>query len=153
MRRPRPPVTSLGTPSLSLSVLLAESPVPRTEWAQSCICASCLPAWKALSPNTDSADFFSLASLCGLWNLQFPDQGLNPGPRRWDCGILTTRPPGNSQLILSCHLSVCSDYIPLEETCFTFPSKVMLSPPLLLFFPLSEFIIICHILSIFCLVF
>ena len=121
-----------------------ESSVPRTRWAPSCISASCLPAWKALSPDTASADFFPLASLCGLWNPQFPNQGLNPGSWQWDYGVLTTRPPGNSQLILSCHVSVCSDYIPLEETCFTFLSKVMLSPPLLLYPPLSEFIIICH---------
>ena len=26
----------------------------------------------------------------------FPNQGLDPGPLRWKCRVLTTGPPGNS---------------------------------------------------------
>ena len=29
---------------------------------------------------------------------QFPDQGLNPCPLHWKCGVLTTGPPGKSPL-------------------------------------------------------
>ena len=57
---------------------------------------------------------------CGRWDLQslvaawellietrgihFPDQGLNPdlGPLPWECGVLATRPPGNSLSATSC---------------------------------------------------
>ena len=28
--------------------------------------------------------------------IQFPDQGLNPGPWQWRCQVLTARPPGSS---------------------------------------------------------
>ena len=34
-----------------------------------------------------------------LWHargIQFPDQGSNPGPLHWECGVLTTVPPGKS---------------------------------------------------------
>ena len=34
-----------------------------------------------------------LAVLCGI---QFPDQGLNRGHLRWECGVLATGPPGKS---------------------------------------------------------
>ena len=30
---------------------------------------------------------------CGI---QFPNQGSNPGPPRWECGVLATAPPGTS---------------------------------------------------------
>ena len=108
-----PPVTSFGAPSLSLSEPRVESSVSRTCWAQSCISASCSPAWKALSPDTASADFFSwlLCVLCGIVCF------LTQGPQQWDYGVLTTRPPGNSQLILSCHVSVCSETVALKISC------------------------------------
>ena len=34
--------------------------------------------------------------LQGLWESQFPSQGLNQDPWEWKPGILTTRPPENS---------------------------------------------------------
>ena len=51
---------------------------------------------------------------CGLWDLlvaacgllavvcriQFPDQGLNPGPLHWEHRVLTTGPPGKYHLLL-----------------------------------------------------
>jgi len=36
---------------------------------------------------------------CGV---QFPDQGLNPGPLHEECGILATGPPGKSL-----HFKIC----------------------------------------------
>ena len=30
---------------------------------------------------------------CGI---QFPEQGMNPGPMHWECGVLATGPPGKS---------------------------------------------------------
>ena len=36
----------------------------------------------------------SLAVACGI---QFPDQGLNPGPLHWELGVLVTGPPEKSQ--------------------------------------------------------
>ena len=34
-----------------------------------------------------------------MWHVgpKLPDQGLNPYPLHWKCGVLTTGPPGNSQ--------------------------------------------------------
>ena len=29
---------------------------------------------------------------CGMWDLKFPDQGLNPGPLHWELRVLTTAP-------------------------------------------------------------
>ena len=37
----------------------------------------------------------SEAASCGI---QLPDQGLNPGPRHWECGVLATGPPGRPQI-------------------------------------------------------
>ena len=37
----------------------------------------------------------SEAASCGI---QLPAQGLNPGPRHWDCGVLATGPPGRPQI-------------------------------------------------------
>ena len=34
-----------------------------------------------------------LVAACGTW---FPDQGSNPGPLHWECGVLTTGPSGKS---------------------------------------------------------
>ena len=34
-----------------------------------------------------------LVVACGVW---FPDQGLNPGPLNWECGVLTTGLPVKS---------------------------------------------------------
>ena len=34
---------------------------------------------------------------CGM---QFPDQGLNPGPLHWECGVLATGPPGKTQFLV-----------------------------------------------------
>ena len=31
-----------------------------------------------------------LVAACGTW---FPDQGSNPGPLHWECGVLATGPP------------------------------------------------------------
>ena len=33
--------------------------------------------------------FFPFVSITGIWNLYFPNQGLNPQPLYWMCGILT----------------------------------------------------------------
>ena len=37
---------------------------------------------------------------CGMWDLKFPDQGLNPGPLNWERGVLSTGPPGKSGFVL-----------------------------------------------------
>ena len=34
-----------------------------------------------------------LATACGI---QFPEQGLNPGPLHWECGVLVTGRAGKS---------------------------------------------------------
>ena len=34
-----------------------------------------------------------LVVACGTW---FPDQGSNPGPLHWECGVLATGPSGRS---------------------------------------------------------
>ena len=34
-----------------------------------------------------------------LVGFYFPTQGLNPGPQQWECGVLTTGPPGNSPIV------------------------------------------------------
>ena len=39
-----------------------------------------------------------------LWHacrIQFPDQGSNPGPLHWECGVLPTGPPGKSLSVFS----------------------------------------------------
>ena len=36
-----------------------------------------------------------------------PPPGLNPGPRQWELGVLTTGPPGNSQFLCVLSLSHC----------------------------------------------
>ena len=59
-----------------------------------------LPSWGNL-PGRPSisrrplTDFFSflLAMLHGLWDLKFPNQGLNPGPRAWEHGVLPRQNP------------------------------------------------------------
>ena len=33
---------------------------------------------------------------CGMWDLNFPDQGLNLDPLHWERGVLATGPPGKS---------------------------------------------------------
>ena len=33
-------------------------------------------------------------TLVAVRGIQFPDQGLNPGPLRWACGVLATGPSG-----------------------------------------------------------
>ena len=33
-------------------------------------------------------------ALVAAWGIQFPDQGPNPGPLHWKCGVLATGPPG-----------------------------------------------------------
>ena len=38
---------------------------------------------------------------CGMRDL-FPDQGSNPGPLHWECGVLTTGPPGKSLYSIFC---------------------------------------------------
>ena len=37
---------------------------------------------------------------CGMWDPKFLDQGLNPGPLNWECGVLSTGPPGKSGFVL-----------------------------------------------------
>ena len=44
--------------------------------------------------------FLKFGHAARLVGSQFPDQGLNPGPRQWKCRVLTTGPPGNSPQIL-----------------------------------------------------
>ena len=39
---------------------------------------------------------------CGI---QFPDQGLNLGPLRGECGVLTAGPPGKSRMVLLTFIS------------------------------------------------
>ena len=43
---------------------------------------------------------FVLATLGGMQD-QFPDQESNPGPLRWEYGVLTTGPPGTSSSVLN----------------------------------------------------
>ena len=43
-----------------------------------------------------------LVEACGIW---FSDQGSNLGPLRWPRGVLATRPPEKSPMIL--YLSLC----------------------------------------------
>ena len=39
----------------------------------------------------------SLAAPQSIQDLKFPEQGTNLHPQQWKYGVLTTRPPGNSQ--------------------------------------------------------
>ena len=45
----------------------------------------------------------------------FPDQGLNPGPQQWEHGVLTTRPPENSQELPTFNQFLSRD-LPTEQT-------------------------------------
>ena len=45
--------------------------------------------WAPQLPHANS----QLQHACGI---QFPNQGLNLGPLHWECGVLTTAPPGKS---------------------------------------------------------
>ena len=45
----------------------------------------------------------SLSCTCGI---QFPDQGLNPGPLHWERGVLATGSPGKSRLYFYTALSM-----------------------------------------------
>ena len=49
-----------------------------------------------LHSQTRLSDWTKLKWLVGS---QLPEQGLNPGPWQWKHWILTTRPPGNSQIL------------------------------------------------------
>ena len=46
--------------------------------------------------------FFFFFDWLWLAESQDPNQGLNPCPLQWKCGVLTTGPPGNAQLRSSC---------------------------------------------------
>ena len=73
------------------------------EGGQGWACLGC-SLWGCNGPsNTGVFVFFNLVVLgssYGTWDL-VPDQGLNPGPLRWEHGVLATGPPGKSQE-LSC---------------------------------------------------
>ena len=36
---------------------------------------------------------------CGMWD-GVPDQGVNPGPLHWECGVWASGPPGKSLYVL-----------------------------------------------------
>ena len=40
---------------------------------------------------------YSLVYCCSMWDLWFPDQGLNPHSLHWKCGALISGPPGDFQ--------------------------------------------------------
>ena len=52
---------------------------------------------QGLGEVTGSDSFFFPAPPHGMWN--FPDEGSNPRPLQWKCGILTTGRPGKSHLL------------------------------------------------------
>ena len=59
--------------------------------------------WKDILENDKSAGFFYffiyfLATSRSTWALS-SDQGSNPCPLQWKCGVLTTGPPGKSQVL------------------------------------------------------
>ena len=53
-------------------------------------------------PGLEPRSFFFFLSFfflcCAMWyvGFWFPDQGWNPGPLQWKCGVLITGPPGKS---------------------------------------------------------
>ena len=46
--------------------------------------------------------FFFLAAPCGMRDLSSPTRDSNPCPLHWECGGLTTGPPGKSLQLFSC---------------------------------------------------
>ena len=50
---------------------------------------------------------FTYVAACKLlfvaYGIQFPDQGLFPGPLHWKCGVLATGPPGKYQITFFSH--------------------------------------------------
>ena len=96
-------------------------------WTPSAPYSPCIPIWNSLFPffpipltypiSTDlfslgiSSFFFFFGLTLRLVGSQFPDQGLNPCPLHWKCGVLTTGSPGNSLGISSLNKtspSLCS---------------------------------------------
>ena len=56
--------------------------------------------------------------LVEMCKIQFPDQGLNPGPLYWKHGVLDTGPPGKS--LTNCHFGqvIFSLYVAESSTLF-----------------------------------
>ena len=50
---------------------------------------------------TESQLLQHAGSLVATCSIQFPDQGLNLGPLRWERGVLAAGPQGSPSLILS----------------------------------------------------
>ena len=82
--------------------------------------------------------FVLLTTLHSLLGSQFPEQGLNPHPQQWKCGVLTTGLGGNSlravfkpfsaslsfTSITHLHKSLCSSYLGEGlriQLCVSFP--------------------------------
>ena len=71
--------------------------------------------------------FIFLAALCGMWDLP-PNQGLNPCPLYWECGVLTTGLPGKSLRVLlkiqirSCQLKSARTSPCIRDEFFTSPN-------------------------------
>ena len=49
-----------------------------------------------LAYGTQELSVVACELLIAACSIQFPDQGSNPGPLHWECGVSTTRPPGKS---------------------------------------------------------
>ena len=58
------------------------------------------------------SNFFSFFHTVQLVGTYLPDQRLNPDPQQWECGGLTTGPPGNSHSPQTSNLSNVSYFYP-----------------------------------------
>ena len=74
-------------------------------------CPCPLPAAYWIKRRLGPFHFFSFKKYVFIWlhgifiteyRVQFPDQGLNPGPLNWERGVLATGSPGKSHIAISC---------------------------------------------------
>ena len=67
------------------------------------------------APGLSCGMWGSLVAACKLLVVAcgtlFPDQGLNPGPLRWECGVLATGPPGKSRSLILILISIYSSML------------------------------------------
>ena len=83
-------------------LLSCGSPAPQLQNVGSLVAAPGLLSCSSPAPQL----WHSISQLWHACGIQFPDQGLNPGHPHWECGVLSTAPPGKSQNIS--FLSSCS---------------------------------------------
>ena len=54
---------------------------------------------------------------CGI---EFPDQGSNPSPLHWECGVLPSGPPGKSQKVTLALIELFWRFLSYRQLSFSF---------------------------------